>query len=113
MAMVAPIAMPATLRPFIAEIATMSRMVPTPSPPRRHSVRAHGAPGRPGLLRVEPGDEKTRDALLEPRPERIGAVIVVGQQREHAGQVVAARAEFDHARISFSVSIVTSRISRP
>ena len=26
--------MPATLRPFIAEIATMSRIVPTASPPR-------------------------------------------------------------------------------
>ncbi len=32
--MVAPIAMPATERPFMAEITTMRTMVPMASPPR-------------------------------------------------------------------------------
>lgn len=31
--MLAPMAMPATLRPFIAEIATIRKMVPTARPP--------------------------------------------------------------------------------
>ncbi len=34
MATLAPIARPATLRPFMAEIATMSSTVPMASPPR-------------------------------------------------------------------------------
>ena len=33
-AMVAPMAMPATLRPFIAETTTITPMVPIASPPR-------------------------------------------------------------------------------
>ena len=37
-AMLAPMAMPATLSPFIAEITAISPMVPTASPPRSEPV---------------------------------------------------------------------------
>ena len=39
-AMLQPMAMPATLRPFIAEISTISRIVPMARPPRSPPVRS-------------------------------------------------------------------------
>ena len=39
-AMLQPIAIPATLSPFIAEISTINRIVPMASPPRRPPVRS-------------------------------------------------------------------------